>query len=81
MDQFCRWNVDIYPSNLIRTEFKLLVKQFAMYDVKYIPSDIALTKIVKARMKIIKDARPRMAIILLTTCCPVKAAIVATATK
>lgn len=74
--------MDILPSNLkTTTEFELQVKQFAVSDVKYIPSDIALTKIVKARMKIIKDARPRMAIILLTTCWPVKAATVATAIK
>lgn len=47
----------------------------------YIPSEIALTKIVEARMKMISDALPSIIIILLTTCCPIKAATVATATK
>lgn len=48
---------------------------------RYVPSEIALTKIVEARMKMISDALPRIIIILLTTCCPMKAATVATATK
>lgn len=34
-----------------------------------------------ARMKMMRDARPRTVISLLTTCCPTKAAIVATATR
>lgn len=42
---------------------------------------MALMKMVAARMKIIKEALPRTAIIRRTTCCPVKAATVATATK
>lgn len=46
-----------------------------------LPSEIALIKIVKARMKMIRDALPNMLISLLTTCCPIKAAIVATKTK
>jgi hypothetical protein len=47
----------------------------------HIPSDIALTKIVAARMKIIKDALPIIAITFVTTCCPTRAAMVATAKK
>lgn len=47
----------------------------------YVPSDIALTKIMDARMKMMRDARPRAAINLLTTCCPTKAESVATATR
>jgi len=46
-----------------------------------LPSETALTKIVKARMKIIRDALPIMVISLLTTCCPTNAATVATAAK
>jgi len=46
-----------------------------------LPNDIALTKIVRAKMKIITDALPTMLIILRTTCCPTKAAILATAIK
>lgn len=46
-----------------------------------VPSDIALIKIMDARMKIMRDARPRAAMSLLTTCCPTKAAIVATPTR
>lgn len=46
-----------------------------------LPSEIALTKIVKARMKMIKDALPNIVISFLTACCPVNAAKVATATK
>jgi len=38
-------------------------------------------KMVDARMKIIMDARPRIAIIFLTTCWPANAAMVATKTK
>ena len=45
------------------------------------PSETALTKIVKAKMKIMRDALPKTSISFLTTCCPTKAAIVATATK
>lgn len=48
---------------------------------RYLPKEIALTKIVKDNMNIIKDALPRMSIIFLTTCCPVRAATMATATK
>lgn len=47
----------------------------------FLPKLIALTKIVNARMKMIIDALPTTAIIFLTTCWPVKAAIVATNTK
>lgn len=46
-----------------------------------LPSEIALTKIVKARMKMMRDALPSIMINFLTTCCPIKAATVATATK
>lgn len=46
-----------------------------------LPSEIALIKIVKARMKMIRDALPNMLISLLTACCPTKAATVATETK
>lgn len=45
------------------------------------PNEIALTKMVKARMKMIRDALPNIMISFLTTCCPTKAAIVATITK
>lgn len=45
------------------------------------PSEIALTKIVNARMKMINDALPNTVINLLTACCPIKAATVATAVK
>lgn len=47
----------------------------------HIPKLIALTKMVRASMKMIIDALPRSAIIFLTTCWPVKAANVATKTK
>ena len=47
----------------------------------HIPKLIALMKMVRASMKMIIDALPRSAIIFLTTCWPVKAAIVATKTK
>lgn len=57
----------------------LLLKHTRKYE--YVPREIALTKIVKARMKMISDALPSIIIILLTTCCPTKAATVATATK
>lgn len=49
--------------------------------MRSIPSDNALTKIVKDRVKMIIDALPNMLISFLTTCCPTKAAIVATAKK
>lgn len=52
-----------------------------MKEKKNSPSEIALTNIVKARMKMISDALPNNIISLLTICCPTKAAIVATATK
>nr|GMC46641.1 Os08g0389733 [Ipomoea batatas]GMC77883.1 Os08g0389733 [Ipomoea batatas]GME09563.1 Os08g0389733 [Ipomoea batatas] len=52
-----------------------------MFEIPTPPSEIALTKIVNARMKMINDALPNTAINLLTTCCPIKAAIVATAVK
>ena len=45
------------------------------------PKEIALTNIVKARMKMIRDALPHMIMIFLTMCCPTKAAMVATAVK
>lgn len=45
------------------------------------PSEIALTNMVKARMKMMSDALPNIMINLLTMCCPIKAANVATATK
>lgn len=45
------------------------------------PSDIALTNIVEARMKMIRDALPNTIISLLTICWPISAAIVATAVK
>lgn len=45
------------------------------------PSDIALTKTVKDRMKMIREALPNKLIIFLTTCCPTNAATVATPTK
>lgn len=46
-----------------------------------VPSDIALIKIMDARMKMMRDALPMTAINLLTTCCPTKAATVATPTR
>lgn len=45
------------------------------------PREIALTKIVKASMKMMIDARPNRMINFLTMCCPVRAAMVATMTK
>lgn len=42
---------------------------------------MALTKIVPARMNMMRDALPKMAIILRTMYCPVRAATVATAIK
>lgn len=42
---------------------------------------MALIKIMKARTKMIMDALPSITMILLTTCCPITAATVATATK
>lgn len=56
-------------------KFDLIVKYI------YVPSEIALTKIVNAKMKIIREALPMMAINLLTRTCPAKAANVATATR
>jgi len=47
----------------------------------HLPSDIPLTKTVSARMKIIRDVLPNIAITFLTKCCPTSAAAVATATK
>lgn len=47
----------------------------------HLPSDIPLTKTVSARMKIIRDVLPSIAITFLTKCCPTSAAAVATATK
>lgn len=49
--------------------------------MQFLPSEIALTNIVKARMKMINDALPNKMISLLTMCWPMKAATVATATK
>lgn len=46
-----------------------------------LPSVIALTKMVEARIKMIRDALPNRRISFLTTCCPTKAAIVATRVK
>jgi hypothetical protein len=45
------------------------------------PNDIVLTNIVPARMKMISDALPNMAITFVTTCCPTRAAMVATPKK
>ena len=45
------------------------------------PNETALTNIVEARMKIIRDALPNRIISFLTMCCPTKAAIVATRMK
>lgn len=59
----------------------MLMLLLSTAENKYVPSEIALTKIVKASMKMISDALPSITIILLTTCCPTKAATVATATK
>lgn len=47
----------------------------------FLPNEMALTKIVEARMKIMRDALPSMLISFLTACWPIKAATVATATK
>ena len=47
----------------------------------FVPKLIALTKIVSSSMNMIKDALPSIAIILLTTCWPTRAATVATKTK
>lgn len=46
-----------------------------------LPNETALTKIVKAKMKIIRDALPIQIINLFTTCWPIMAAIAATITK
>lgn len=46
-----------------------------------LPSDIALTKIVIDKMKIIKEARPMILITLFTPNCPAMAEMVATAIK
>lgn len=45
------------------------------------PNETALTNIVEARIKMIRDALPNKMISFLTMCCPTKAAIVATRTK
>lgn len=50
-------------------------------DKSNIPSVIALTKMVKAKMKMINDALPSILTIFLTTCNPTTAAKVATTTK
>ena len=47
----------------------------------YSPSEIALTNIVKARMKMIRDALPNKMTNFLTICCPTRAATVATPVK
>lgn len=46
-----------------------------------LPSEIALTRIMKAKMKMISDALLSRLIIFLTTCCPTSAATVATTIK
>ena len=45
------------------------------------PREIALTNIVKDKMKIIKDALPIKLISFLITCCPTNAAMAATMVK
>ena len=50
-------------------------------DGWYVPSVIALMRIVEARIKMIMDALPSSFINFLTTCWPAKAANVATSTK
>lgn len=52
-----------------------------MQDGTCSSNEIALMKIVEARMKMIKEALPSMSNTLLTTSCPTKAAIVASRTK
>ncbi|BAH94283.1 Os08g0389733 [Oryza sativa Japonica Group] len=46
-----------------------------------VPSEIALMKIMKDRMKIMSDARPNQLISFLTMCCPIIAAKKATTVK
>jgi hypothetical protein len=46
-----------------------------------VPREIALTKIMKANMKMMRDARPNQLINLLTTCWPMIAAMNATMMK
>lgn len=46
-----------------------------------VPKLIALKKMVNASTKMMMDARPKIAIIFLTTCWPVNAAMVATKIK
>lgn len=46
-----------------------------------VPREIALTKIMKASMKMISDARPNQLINFLTTCWPMMAATNATTVK
>lgn len=48
---------------------------------EFLPSDIALINIVKARTKIISDALPVLAILLSIMYCPIKAPITATTMK
>jgi hypothetical protein len=46
-----------------------------------VPRVRALTKIIDAKMKMMRDARPNQAISFLTQCCPVMAATNATPVK
>jgi hypothetical protein len=63
------------------TLFKQWIFTQGQLDVSNLPREIALTKIMKANMKMMSDARPNQLISLLTTCWPIMAATNATATK
>ena len=52
-----------------------------MLEMPTPPSEIALMKIMKDRMKIMSDARPNQLISFLTMCCPIIAAKKATTVK
>jgi hypothetical protein len=51
------------------------------HEQNMVPREIALTKIMKANMKMMSDARPNQLINLLTTCCPMIAAMNVTMMK
>lgn len=54
---------------------------YTSVDRGYSPNEIALMNMVDAKIKMIRDALPSIVMILLTTCCPTNAAIVATKMK
>lgn len=47
----------------------------------YVPNNIALANIIKARVKMIRDALPNILISFPATCCPTTAEMVATTKK